>query len=280
MPWFGRVRRIYIRANAGPGGLSAWLVADDHRLLRHNPARDRACFHPSRALPDDKSSDSSCPPKNLMTESDAIITSNLWWACRRTANIAALTMLLLIVTSIASYCGIIQLLGNVHVVEDGQLYRSAQLNKSQFERVINEYAIRSILNLRGDNSDTSWYDDEIAISRSMSVTHFDYGIGARRLVTSQQIHEILKIVRDAPKPLLIHCQGGADRSGLVAALYVAEVEGKSADEAAQQLSLVYGHFPYLLSKTNAMDNSFWEYVEAHRSSRRSRQHTKAAGPGR
>lgn len=57
----------------GPGGcLSARLVADDHRLLRHNPARDRACFHPSRALPDDKSNDSKLPPKTFMTESDAI----------------------------------------------------------------------------------------------------------------------------------------------------------------------------------------------------------------
>lgn len=40
------------------------------------------------------------------------------------------------------------------------------------------------------------------------------------------------------------------------------------------------NFPYLLSKTNAMDKSFWEYVEAHRSSRQSRQLTKAAGPAR
>ncbi len=81
----------------GPGGcLSARLVADDHRLLRHNLARDRACFHPSRALPDDKSSDSKLPPKTFMTESDAIITSNLWRACRRTGNIAALTTLLIV----------------------------------------------------------------------------------------------------------------------------------------------------------------------------------------
>jgi protein tyrosine phosphatase (PTP) superfamily phosphohydrolase (DUF442 family) len=267
LPWFGRARRIYIRAKAAPGG--AYRLGSSPTIIAFYVTTQPAIAPVFMRVGLSRMTSRGIPvatQKNFMTESDAIITSNLWRACRRTANIAALTTLL-IVTSIASYCGIIQLLGNVHVVEDGQLYRSAQLNKNQFERVINEYSIRSILNLRGDNSGTSWYDDEIAISRSMSVTHFDYGIGARRLVTSQQIRAILKIVRDAPKPLLIHCQGGADRSGLVAALYVAEVEGKSADEAAQQLSLVYGHFPYLLSKTNAMDKSFWEYVEAHRSSR-------------
>jgi protein tyrosine/serine phosphatase len=215
-----------------------------------------------------------------MTEAGAIMTSNLWAACRRTAKIAALTVLLIAI-SIASYCGIIRLLGNIHVVEDGKLYRSAQLDKAQFEQVINEYGIKSILNLRGDSPGEPWYDDEIAVSKTLGVKHFDYGIWASGIVTPKQIGEILKIVRDAPKPLLIHCQGGADRSGLVAALYVAEVEGKSADEADEQLSLFYGHFPYLTSKTDAMDKSFWAYVKAHPSPRQLRpppQLTKAAVP--
>lgn len=180
----------------------------------------------------------------------------------RMAKLATVAVVLVAI-SIASYCGIVRLSGNVHAVSDGQFYRSAQLDKDQFEQVIKEYGIKSILNLRGDSPGESWYEDEIAVSRTHAVMHFDYGIGATEFVTSKQITEILTIVRDAPKPLLIHCQGGADRSGLVAALYVAELKGKSADEASEQLSLLYGHFPYLTSKTDAMDKSFWAYVEVH-----------------
>src|SRR5947209_4291769 len=74
---------------------------------------------------------------------------------------------------------------------------------------------------------------------------------------------ILDIVRGAPKPLLIHCKSGADRTGLVAALYRYAEGGASAAEADRELSLAYGHFPYLTSRSGAMDDSFWAYVRAN-----------------
>lgn len=193
-------------------------------------------------------------------------TSRLWIACRRTLKISAFGVTLIVVL-IASYCGVIHYMGNINVVEQGQLYRSGQLDKAQFQRIIKQDGIKSILNLRGDNHTQPWYQDEIAVSQALDVKHFDYGIGASKFVTSKQIDEILAIVRDAPKPLLIHCQGGADRSGLVAALYVAEIEGRPPEEADEQLSLRYGHFPYLTSKTGAMDESFWAYVKKNSASR-------------
>jgi protein tyrosine/serine phosphatase len=89
-------------------------------------------------------------------------------------------------------------------------------------------------------------------------------------VTRQQIGEVLGIVRDAPKPLLVHCKAGADRAGLVSALYRFTGEGMSADQADRELSLVYGHFPYLASRSKAMDDSFWAFV----STQGSRAHSK------
>jgi undecaprenyl-diphosphatase len=73
---------------------------------------------------------------------------------------------------------------------------------------------------------------------------------------------LLHIVETAPKPVLIHCNAGADRTGLVAALYQVE-HGVAPAQAAKELSLHYGHFPYLWSKTDAMDRSFAVFV-AHR----------------
>jgi protein tyrosine/serine phosphatase len=195
-----------------------------------------------------------------------MLASRIWPICLRAAK-SGMLGLLVIAASIGSYCGVIRYIGNVHVVEEGKLYRSAQLDRNQLEHVIKMYGIKSILNLRGDDPGQLWYDDEIAISKSLDVQHFDYGIWATANVTRRQINQILKIVRDAPKPLLVHCQAGADRSGLVAALYLTEIEKRSADEAAGQLSLIYGHFPYLTSKTGAMDESFWAYVHANPASR-------------
>jgi len=76
-----------------------------------------------------------------------------------------------------------------------------------------------VLNLRGAHAGQPWYDEEIEAAGELGLAHFDYPLSAKRFVTSQQVEEVLDIVRKAPKPLLIHCKSGADRSGLVAALY-------------------------------------------------------------
>lgn len=165
-----------------------------------------------------------------------------------------------VIASVGSYGAILRATGNIHTVVDGVLYRSAQLNRAQFDHVIRQHGIKSILNLRGGHLTDAWYADEIAVSKELGVTHFDYPISARRRVSPEQIADILSIVRSAPKPLLIHCRSGADRSGLVAALFLLDAEHADAAAADQQLSVAYGHFPYLFSKTVAMDESFWAFA--------------------
>ncbi len=176
----------------------------------------------------------------------------------RSLQIAALCVGLTAV-SIGAYCGVIIYDGNFQAVKPGVLYRSAQPTGNELRSYAGEYGIKSVLNLRGAHVGNRWYDDEMAASHALGIAHYDYPISAKRFVTRQQIAQILKIVRDAPKPLLIHCQSGADRSGLVAALY-RYTTGASAAQADAQLSLAYGHFPYLTSKSGAMDDSFWAFV--------------------
>lgn len=162
--------------------------------------------------------------------------------------------------SAAGYAGLLVYNGNLHVVSQGVLYRSAQLSKGQFIDVIQRYKIRSILNLRGAHPGQAWYDDEIAATRKLAVEHYDIRLSATRRASEGQIRQFLQLVHDAPKPLLIHCQSGADRTGLVAALFRFVDEHARAEDADAELSLAYGHFPYLTSRTVAMDESFWWFV--------------------
>ena len=168
----------------------------------------------------------------------------------------------LLAASIGGYWGVLQYEGNLHTVSAGVLYRSAQLSGDEIKAAVGEYGIKSVLNLRGAHKGESWYDDEMAAAGALGLAHFDYPLSAKRFVTNQQIEDILGILRQAPKPLLIHCKSGADRAGLVAALYRYSDTGASAAQADQELSLVYGHFPYLTSRSVAMDNSFWAFVHA------------------
>jgi protein tyrosine/serine phosphatase len=151
--------------------------------------------------------------------------------------------------------------GNVHVVEPGVIYRSAQLSGNRLNEVARQYGIKSVLNLRGDNHGHGWYDDEIRAAKASGLVHLDYGISAQREVTLAQMREILQVVANAPKPLLIHCNAGADRTGLISAIYEVS-NGVPVEVATTQLSLNYGHFPYLWSKTGAMDRSLAAFIVA------------------
>jgi hypothetical protein len=53
---------------------------------------------------------------------------------------------------------------------------------------------------------------------------------------------------------LIHCFAGADRTGLVAAMWKVIVDKKLKTEAEKQLSIFFGHL--LLGKTATMDRFF------------------------
>jgi protein tyrosine/serine phosphatase len=80
------------------------------------------------------------------------------------------------------------------------------------------------------------------------------------MVSDEELTAIVNVMRKTPKPVLIHCRSGADRAGLVAALYQYVIARKTAEEASNQLSILYGHFPFLGNSTVMMDRSFWRYV--------------------
>jgi protein tyrosine/serine phosphatase len=119
------------------------------------------------------------------------------------------------------------------------------MTEGQWAAYLHTYAIKSLLNLRGEHRGSGWYQGEVRTAAQLGVTHYDVQISAIREVDTRTLETILAILRQAPKPLLIHCLSGADRSGLIASLYLFAIEGQRAETAAQQLSLFYGHFPYL-----------------------------------
>jgi protein tyrosine/serine phosphatase len=149
---------------------------------------------------------------------------------------------------------------NFQTVVPGKVYRSGQMTEGQWTAYLQQYAIKSLLNLRGEHRGSGWYQGEVRAAAQLGVTHYDVRMSAIREVDTRTLETILAILRQAPTPLLIHCLSGADRSGLIAALYLFAIEGQRAETAAQQLSLFYGHFPYLWSRSGAMNRSFWRYV--------------------
>lgn len=148
--------------------------------------------------------------------------------------------------------------GNFHKV-DNSVYRSAQLFSFNMPYYIKRHNIKSILNLRGEDRH-QWYKDEIEFAKENNLTHYDLGIPDRRVISKEKMRHIVEIIKNAPKPILIHCKMGADRTSLAVALYLYAIQNDK--DARRAISIIYGHFPWLGSKTIAMDRSFEEFIKA------------------
>jgi len=154
----------------------------------------------------------------------------------------------------------LQLTGNIHEVEPGKLYRSAQLSPEQLQDLIKTQNIRTVINLRGARPGENWYDNEVKVIRATGVSYITLPLSANHEPDSQTLAKLTEILDNAPQPILVHCKAGADRTGLASALFELRKMGKPVDQAEDQLSFRYGHFPWLTSRTGAMDRAFSNIV--------------------
>ena len=163
--------------------------------------------------------------------------------------------------AIALYFAVLFAFDNFHAVVPGEVYRSAQLKSDDWERVQQRHGIRSIINLRGDNTGHAWYDHEVAEAKRLGIAHYNFRMSMKRELTDAQVDELLSLMRKAPKPLLIKCRSGADRTGLVAALYRAAIQKESKARAEHELWAMYGHFALSWRRAYAMDRTFEAQAE-------------------
>lgn len=144
---------------------------------------------------------------------------------------------------------------NFHVVVPGAVYRSAQPSAAELVEYHDRLGLRSVVNLRGVNAEAAWYRDEVEVTKRLGIELINFEMSAKRHVSPERARELIQVLARAPKPMLIHCNGGADRTGLAASLYLAGVAKIPEETAEGQLSVLYGHIS-LISRAKAMDDSF------------------------
>lgn len=172
----------------------------------------------------------------------------------------ALSLTLLLAPAFGVF-GYQQANGNIHEVAP-DLYRSAQLDGDTLQALINDKNIRTIVNLRGAHPNERWYAMEHSIAEGNGIDYVPLSISSQSEPDMATMMRLATILRNAPKPILVHCRGGADRAGLASAIYQLVEGGRDVDEAARQLSVAYGHFPWLGSRSGAMDRAFQSFALA------------------
>jgi tyrosine-protein phosphatase SIW14 len=100
-------------------------------------------------------------------------------------------------------------LKNLYCLND-EVYRSEQPDKEEFG-CLEIDGIKSVLNLRKRNTDG-------LRAENIDIELFQVRMRAGSFTTLEVI-EALRIIKTAPKPILIHCMHGSDRTGLICAMY-------------------------------------------------------------
>jgi tyrosine-protein phosphatase SIW14 len=106
------------------------------------------------------------------------------------------------------------------------VFRSEQPDRKGFEE-IRAQGIRSIVNLRDAHS-----DDSLVKGLGLNVIWVPMTADG---FSEEDIVRALKAIRDAPKPVLVHCKHGADRTGVVMAMYRVVFQDWSKEDAIAEL---------------------------------------------
>ena len=116
--------------------------------------------------------------------------------------------------------------------------------------------VKTIINLRGPRDDGVWQLEAEACAKA-GVTLLDFTARSRAAPDKAMLHDAKAIFEAIEKPALMHCKSGADRAGLMSALYMLVAEKCPAREAAKQLAWKYGHVKQ--AKTGLLDVFFKAY---------------------
>ncbi len=155
-----------------------------------------------------------------------------------------LSLALLIGFSLIIYrTSVFRISQNFAVVEDGKLFRSAQLKTNELEETIKKHGIKTVISLRGWPGKTAYYDAEAETLARLNTKFLALDFDDKFFPTEKELKRLFNAFEHGEYPMLIHCRVGADRTGMVAALYQQAYMKKSVDESLRQLTFKYWHVP-------------------------------------
>jgi len=119
-------------------------------------------------------------------------------------------------------------------VREGEAARSSQAHFGGLGRLMKRHGLAAIINLRGENSDLSWWRYEKRVCAALGAPHFDAMLDSRKLPTRPMLACLMQAFDQAPRPFLLKCSGGQDRTALAAELYLIHQGGWGAPETAEK----------------------------------------------
>lgn len=106
------------------------------------------------------------------------------------------------------------------------IYRSEQPHKKDFV-YLNNLGFRAVLNLRTCHTDKKLINNFNIVEYNVKMKAGHFG--------DKEIIESIKVIRDSPKPLIVHCWHGSDRTGVVIAMFRIIYQNWTKEQALLEL---------------------------------------------
>lgn len=152
-----------------------------------------------------------------------------------------------------------------------EAWRAAQPGPHHFKGFANQ-GIRTIVNLRGPRVCGSYWLEQAACAK-LGLKLVDCQMRSRAAPSRDELRRARALFEAIEYPMLMHCKSGADRAGLMSALYKHTRLGTPIADAKEELSLWYGHirqadtgildhfFDCYLAYNAKTPITFWDWVE-------------------
>lgn len=145
---------------------------------------------------------------------------------------------------------------NTHEISPGRMWRTYQPSPAQLRRW-RERGVKTIVNLRGDNSSGRFFLEEEACA-TLGLKLVSFKVYSREAPSKETLFGARRLFDEIDYPALMHCKSGADRAGLMSTLYLFLHERRPLNEALAQLGFRYGHVRH--GKTGVIDRAFADYL--------------------
>ncbi len=138
---------------------------------------------------------------------------------------------------------------NFYEVIPGKYYRSGRMKAESLENKIQQYHIKTIINLEGRRPGKESYEREVSIGKKYGIRHYFIRLSSKRELTRQQLLKLINIIEHAKTPVLIKCYYGVNRTGLVSVIVRILKKGEPLKVARKELSFQHGHIPWVKDTT-------------------------------
>jgi len=177
-----------------------------------------------------------------------------------TINIRIISILILLQYNTSVYCQPINDSSSVWVIKitntklanfykiNDSIYRSEQPRNLDF-KMIDSIGIKSVLNLRSSQTDSDYINKLTLNLYNVEMLPYNFD--------DKEIIKALRILMYSPKPIVVHCLYGSDRTGVVIAMYRIIFQNWTKEQALNEMEnggygfhKIYFNIPHYIRNAN------------------------------